>query len=120
MTGPALAAGMAALADVAHVDKARSETEREVARLAPALAEMGLTCPPSVCNFLLVQFPKEAGRDAKAADAFLKARGIILRGVGAYGLGHALRMTIGTPAENDAVLAALREFMGAASKAGRS
>ena len=41
---------------------------------------------PSVGNFLLIHFPTEAGRDATAADAFLKSRGIILRRVAAYGL----------------------------------
>ena len=69
---------------------------------------------PSVANFILIHFPREEGRTAKDADAFLKSKGIILRMVGSYGLGHCLRMTIGTEDENRRVVTALGEFMGAA------
>jgi histidinol-phosphate aminotransferase len=50
-------------------------------------------------------------KDAKAADAFLIGRGVILRGVGAYGLPDALRLTVGTEDANRAAVAALRDFM---------
>ena len=42
----------------------------------------------------------------------LKARGIILRRVAAYGLPNCLRMTIGTEGDNRAVVGALADFMG--------
>jgi histidinol-phosphate aminotransferase len=41
----------------------------------------------------------------------LTARGLILRQVGAYGLPHALRMSVGTEEANRLVVAALAEFM---------
>ena len=50
-------------------------------------------------------------RDAASADAFLKSRAIILRRVTGYGLPNALRMTVGTEADNRAVVAALSEFL---------
>ena len=39
---------------------------------------------------------------ANAADAFLRARGIIVRKVGGYGLPHCLRVTVGTAEEVEA------------------
>jgi histidinol-phosphate aminotransferase len=50
----------------------------------------------------------------KDADAFLRDRGIILRGMVAYGLPDCLRATIGTTEQNDALIAALHDFAGAA------
>ena len=66
---------------------------------------------PSVANFLLVHFPQAPKRDAVTADAFLKARAIIVRRVDAYGLPHALRITIGTEADNRAVVSTLADFL---------
>jgi histidinol-phosphate aminotransferase len=50
-------------------------------------------------------------KDAAAADAFLCARGVILRQTGAYGLPDCLRLTIGTEEANRAVVAALKDFV---------
>jgi histidinol-phosphate aminotransferase len=66
---------------------------------------------PSVANFVLIHFPSGEAKGAAAADRYLKSKAIILRGVGAYGLPNALRMTVGTEAENRATVAALSEFM---------
>jgi len=56
--------------------------------------------------------PESNWRAAQGLDQWLKARGIILRRVGAYGLPNCLRMTIGTEDDNRKVVAALKEFMG--------
>ena len=66
---------------------------------------------PSVGNFVLLTFPKQAGRTAEDADAYLSARGFILRAVAAYGLPNSLRMTVGGEEANRGVVAALTEFM---------
>jgi histidinol-phosphate aminotransferase len=66
---------------------------------------------PSIGNFVLMHFPTAKGKDAYAADEFLKARGIILRRVAAYGLPNCLRMTIGTEDDNHKVVAALKSFL---------
>ena len=57
-------------------------------------------------------FPDEPGRTPQDADAFLTQRGLILRRVAAYGLPHALRMTIGTEEANRLVVAALARLHG--------
>jgi histidinol-phosphate aminotransferase len=66
----------------------------------------------SVANFVLIHFPPEGPHTAKAADAFLSARGLILRGVANYNLPHCLRLTIGSEDANRRVAAAFAEFMG--------
>ena len=110
----AQAAGIAALHDVAHTDRARTQTDVERPRLMRALAELGLATIPSVANFVTARFPADGAHAAGQAQAFLKARGILPRAIAAYGLGDALRFTIGTERENDAVIAALAAFLGRA------
>jgi histidinol-phosphate aminotransferase len=104
---PALAAGEAALADRAFFDLVRQHNLYWRAWLADALVKLGLDVAPSATNFLLVKFP-----DARAADAFLRARGIIVRAVASYGLPDHLRITIGREDEVRAVAEALKELVG--------
>jgi histidinol-phosphate aminotransferase len=112
VTAPAIAAGIAALADRAHVETAVAHNDRWLPWVAAEVEKLGLKVTPSVGNFVLIHFPKEKGRDAASADEFLKSRGIIMRRVAAYGLPECLRMTIGTESDNHAVIAALTQFMG--------
>ncbi|MBI2586540.1 MAG: histidinol-phosphate transaminase [Rhodospirillales bacterium] len=110
VSAPAMAAGLAALDDVAFTNKARAHNTVWRAWSRERLLELGLEVPESACNFVLVRFPAAGGRDAKAADAFLKARGIIVRRVAAYGLPDCLRVTIGLEDEMRTLVDALREF----------
>jgi histidinol-phosphate aminotransferase len=73
-----------------------------LARSLPKSDEV-LAVYPSVTNFLCVRFT-----DAARAYARLCASGIIVRDVSHYpGLAGCLRVTVGTPEENRALLAAL-------------
>ncbi|MFZ4807791.1 MAG: histidinol-phosphate transaminase [Hyphomicrobiaceae bacterium] len=112
ISAPAIAAGVAAIEDRAHIDKAVAHNDQWLPWLAAEFEKLGLTVTPSVGNFLLIHFPKTGPRAAVAADAFLKSRGIIVRRVAGYGLPDALRMTVGTEAENRAVVAAIGAFLG--------
>ena len=111
VNGPAIAAGIAAIEDHAHQERARQHNDRWLAWLAQEFEKLGLTATPSVANFLLIHFPETKGRTAKDADAFLTARGLILRQVGAYKLPNALRMSVGIEEANRLVVAALKEFL---------
>src|SRR5215210_5399297 len=111
VNAPAIAAGIAALADAAHVERSRAHNEHWLAWLMDEIGKLGLQVTPSVANFLLIHFPTNAGRTAKDADAFLTARGLVLRQVGAYQLPNALRMTVGSDEANRLVVAALAEFL---------
>ena len=109
---PAQAAGLAALADPGHMAATIAHNKVWLPWMAEQLKELGLNVTPSAGNFHLVIFPQDERLNAAAAFAFLKARHIYLRPVASYGLGYALRLSIGTEAENKAVIAALIEFMG--------
>jgi len=64
---------------------------------------------PSGGNFVLVGFP--ARKPAGGGEDFLASKGIIVRGVGGYGLPDHLRITIGLEEHNRAVVAALAEYL---------
>lgn len=111
VNGPAMEAGVAAIGDVEHVAAATAHNQKWLDWLIAEIRALGLAVTPSVANFLLIHFPQEAGRTAKDADAFLTARGLILRAVAAYGLPHALRLSVGSEEANRLVVAALKDFL---------
>jgi histidinol-phosphate aminotransferase len=111
VNGGAMAAGIAAIADDAHVAEAVAHNDRWLPWLTAEIGKLGLEVTPSVGNFLLIRFPNVPGRTAKDADAFLTDRGLILRAVGAYGLPDCLRLTVGEEEANRLVVTGLAEFM---------
>ena len=112
VNGSAIAAGVAALSDTAHTETARVHNEKWLAWLTAEIRKLGLEVTPSVANFVLIHFPATKGRTAEDAEAFLLKRGLILRGLKAYHLPNALRMSVGTEEANRLVVEALAEFMG--------
>jgi histidinol-phosphate aminotransferase len=111
VNAPAIAAGIAAIADEAHVAAAIAHNDEWLPRLTREIEALGLKVTPSVGNFILIHFPTNAGRTAKEADAFLTSRGLVLRAVGAYGLPNCLRMTVGDAEANRLAVKALAEFL---------
>ncbi|NIX75166.1 histidinol-phosphate transaminase [Microvirga terricola] len=114
INGPALVAGIAAIQDDAHVAKAVAHNDEWAAWLTREIEALGLKVTPSVGNFLLIHFPETPGKTSKEADAFLSSRGLILRRIDAYGLPHALRLTVGSEEANRLVVSALRDFLSGA------
>jgi len=115
VNAPAIAAGIAAIRDTAHVARSRAHNTKWLGWLAGEIGKLGLKVTPSVANFVLIHFPETPGRTAKDADAFLTKRGLILRAVAGYKLPNALRMSVGTEEANRLVVAALKEFLGKAA-----
>jgi histidinol-phosphate aminotransferase len=107
----AIAAGIAAIQDTAHVEMSRSHNDKWLGWLQDEIRKLGLEVTPSIANFVLIHFPDTSGRTAEDADAFLTQRGLILRRVAAYKLPNALRMTVGSEEANRLVVAALAEFV---------
>lgn len=91
-------------ADVFARQAATVRSERE--RLIAALASMPGVHPfPSQANMVLVRVP-----DAQRAFEGFKARGVLVKNVSKMHplLGNCLRLTVGTPDENDQMIDALR------------
>ena len=107
----AIAAGIAAIQDTAHVETSRAHNDKWLGWLQDEIRKLGLEVTPSIANFVLIHFPDTPGRTAEDADAFLTQRGLILRRVAAYKLPNALRMTVGSEEANRLVVAALAEFV---------
>jgi histidinol-phosphate aminotransferase len=111
VSSAAQAAGVAALADQAHVAHSRENNLRWLEWFTKELRRLGLVVPASVGNFVLVRFPEEPERDAAAAAQHLKGSGILVRDMTAYGLADSLRITIGTEEDMRAVAEALAGFV---------
>ena len=108
---PAQAAGIAAIGDHDHAAKAKAHNDHWLPWLAARVNEIGLKAHPSVCNFLLVQFPKDPKLSADAANDFLKSRRILPRKMGGYGLPDCLRITIAEEPALKACAQALADFV---------
>jgi histidinol-phosphate aminotransferase len=104
-----IAAGAAALADY-DVMRAHAERVRLTrTRLSEALRARGYQVPPSQANFVLARQP---GREQRAVYEALKQRRILVRYFATPDLYDALRITVGTDDEIDALLRAMDEIAG--------
>lgn len=93
----------AALGDDAYMRRCAEDNAAQRQRLRDGLLARGWRVGPAQTNFLLVEF----GRDAARIGDALLAAGVVLRPMGSYGLSQHLRVTVGTAAENAALLRAL-------------
>lgn len=104
-------AAEAALGDQAFVARSRTHNLAERQRFVSAIEALGnhgLRAVPSKANFVLVLF--EGQLDAETAYLGLAARGYAVRWLPSQGLSQALRITIGTRAQMDDIIAALGEM----------
>ena len=104
------AAGEAALGDLPAMEANVARIRATRARLAAALERLGFRVPPSEANFVLARRP---GVDLGPVARALAARDILVRHFAQPGLHDALRITVGTDGEVDALMGALREVGGA-------
>ena len=101
------AAGEVALGDLPAMQANIARIKATRARLSAGLARLGFRVPPSEANFV---FARRPGVDLGPVARALAARDILVRHFAAPGAHDALRITVGTDAEIDALLAALREL----------
>lgn len=103
-----------ATAALAHRDQA-SESWRAVraerARLGAELTKLGLRVWPSQTNFLLAGLKPSQGGGAGRVYESLKERHIFVRYFELEGLTDKLRITIGTPEQDDQLLSALKDLL---------
>jgi histidinol-phosphate aminotransferase len=103
-----MAAGIAAVQEPDWIEKSIAHNTEWRGKLAAALTAAGVKVWPSEGNFLLADFGSP--EKAKAADAALKSRGLIMRAMGGYGLPMCLRISIGTGEECQMVADAIAAF----------
>ncbi|WP_299916696.1 histidinol-phosphate transaminase [uncultured Roseobacter sp.] len=111
MSSVALAGAETAVRDRAFVETCLQENAEQRARLTGGLHQLGIACDESHANFVMARFASEV--EALAADAHLKAAGILVRLVKGYGFPEALRITVGRAEDVTRVLEALGSFKGA-------
>lgn len=97
----AQAAGLAALEDETHLQRARDEVRRAQTYLATALTERDLRVLPAAANFLLV----EVGNGAAVRSALLRL-GVCVRDCASFGLPGYLRIGLRTVPECERLVAA--------------
>ena len=102
-------AATAALRDREHLARAVAHNTQWRSWLLDQVRLLGVRADDSAGNFVLLHFTN--AQAAKDADQFLLQHGVALRPVGAYGLPHCLRMTVGLEEANRAAVAALAKFM---------
>ncbi|MFN0157018.1 MAG: histidinol-phosphate transaminase [Bacteroidota bacterium] len=104
----AQAAGIGALGDSSFLHRSLEVNAEGLLLLIPALKELGFIVVPTEANFVMLALRNEAEVN-RVYDELLQ-RGIIIRPLGAFGLPHCIRITIGTKEENTELLAALQSI----------
>ncbi len=102
----AQAAAIAALEDDEHVQRTRRVNREGMEFLRREFERLGLEYVPSWANFILVR----VGNGARVYEALLR-RGVIVRPMGVYGFPEHVRISIGTPPENERCIAALEQVL---------
>ena len=108
----AQAAAFAALDDRTHVAHTILNNSEQAQILGVALSEMGFRVVPTWANFLYCDLGREAGEVAEK----LRGQGIGVRPLGGWGAPSCLRVSIGTAAQNRALLQALGKVLSATAQ----
>ncbi len=99
----ALAAAEAALDDESHLKRTLELNAAGLRQLATGFEARGLDYIPSVGNFIAVDMGQPSG---PVYEGLLR-QGVIVRPVAGYGMPNHLRVTVGTPEQNERLLRAL-------------
>lgn len=100
----ALAGAKAAMEDVDWFEQTRQKVMLDRKRLSEGLTALGCTVLPSAANFVFVTHPVH---DAASLAAQLRDKGILVRHFDQDRIRNWLRITVGTTAQCDSLLAAL-------------
>lgn len=106
VNGMAQAAAMAALDDITHLVETREMVEEGIRFFEEELPKLGVETVPSGANFILCKTG-----NGRTVFQELQKRKVIVRPMDPYGLPEHIRITIGTPEQNQTVLNALKEVL---------
>jgi len=102
----AQAAALAAIDDTDHVKRVVENNATQSRVLHQELAALGYRVVPTSANFVFC----DLGEDAVAVANHLQEEGVAVRPLGHWGAPNCIRVTIGTPEQNQAFLAAPRRL----------
>jgi histidinol-phosphate aminotransferase len=106
---PAQAGAIASVEDEAFFQAACAAVIEERGRLTVGLEGLGFAVLPSSANFVFARHGSRGGAELAAA---LRAQAVIVRHFGAARTADYLRITVGTPAQTDRLLTALKDVLG--------
>ncbi len=98
------AAGLAAIRDEAHVRRTLENNAAGAVWLMERFADLGLRAIPTNANFIYF----ETEENADVVSGRMQAEGVIVRSLAPWGIENGIRVTIGTPEQNEAFLRAVR------------
>jgi histidinol-phosphate aminotransferase len=101
------AAACAALNDTEHIRRAVENNARGAAWLLEQFSQMGIRAVPTAANFIYF----DVGEDAAAVARRMQADGVIVRALTAWRIPTAIRVTIGTPGQNERFVSALKKAL---------
>ena len=105
------ALGLAAITDQSYAADTWAKVRADRSVMQQNLSQLGLSSPPSHSNFLLAQIPSTSKSDARNLYEQLKAQGILVRYFDQPRLTDKLRITIGTPAQNERLVETLTTLL---------
>jgi histidinol-phosphate aminotransferase len=100
----AQAAAVAALDDHSHIQRTVENNASQARELTQGLSSLGYRVVPTAANFLFC----DLGEDATSVANRLQEQGVAVRPLGPWGAPNCIRVTIGTPEQNQAFLGAAR------------
>jgi histidinol-phosphate aminotransferase len=104
----AQAAAVAALDDLNHVGRVVANNAAQAQILGVGLSELGYRVVPTTANFLYC----DVGGEASGFAERLRAEGVSVRPLGGWGAPRCVRVSIGTPEQNQVFLSAVRKVGG--------
>lgn len=99
-------AALAALGDHDHILQAVSNNSSQAVFLTEELSKLGYRVIPTSSNFLCC----DIGQDSSAIADRLRDQGVSVRALNGWGAPSSVRVTIGTPEQNDFFLRAIRKI----------
>ncbi|MDP1600789.1 histidinol-phosphate transaminase [Phenylobacterium sp.] len=106
---PAQAGAIASIEDEAFFQAGRAAVIATRRRMTEGLVELGFEVLPSAANFV---FARHARHEGAAMTAALRERAVLVRHFAAPRIADYLRISVGTGAQVDRLLAALAEIIG--------
>ncbi len=107
ISGVAEAAALAALHDEAHISMTVKNNLAGSVWLLEHLAELGIAAVPTSANFVYFETEENAAALAKK----MQAEGVIIRPLSAWGIPNGIRVTVGTPEQNDRFFRAMKKVL---------